>query len=92
MDDLKELARAHNLSSITVTHFADSGKYSVSVQWMERGVRRCEFCDRHTDTPEGAIRSAITVMQATRVDSEDAKARRIAELREQLAALTGEAA
>lgn len=88
--DLKELARVHDLQSISVTFFPDSGRYSANVQWMEHGERRCEFADLHMDTPDEAISSAIAAKMKVSYNQEDEKARLIAELRQKLALLTGE--
>jgi hypothetical protein len=87
--DLKEIARLHELVSISVTLHADSGKYSANVQWMEYGARRCEFAESHTDTADEAVEGAITAKMKVGIDEAD-KARRIEALRAQLAILTGE--
>lgn len=89
--DLKTLAQEHGLLSISVTFFAESGQYSANVQWMECGERRCEFGDKHTDTADQAVEGAITAKMLVASDPEADKARRIEQLRQQLAHLTGEA-
>lgn len=90
--DLKTLAQEHSLLTISVTFFAESGQYSASVQWMESGQRRCQFARNHTDTADQAIEGAITEKMLAASDPEADKARRIKELRQQLALLTGEEA
>lgn len=89
--DLKALAEEHGLISIGLTFYGDSKKYSAQVQWInEHGERVCELCERHTDTPDEAIASAVSAKFARSLDAEAVKRERIAKLRAELYALEGE--
>lgn len=89
-DEMVELGREHGLVAVSCSLLADIGKFSVSIQWMSNGFRECS--SGIEADPREALEKALAGKLIIDNRTDDEKAERVADLRKELEALTGEPA